>query len=249
MTTIPPLGHNNPPSDEEILHGKLTDANKELLEEGRNLLREAATLPEKIEDAEKETAVVEHIKKFQGFIKKLDAARTDAKKPHLDAGRWIDGFFKKPADAFTVAKAKLDSRVLDWKRHVAAEQEKERKAAAAAQAAEAEKQRKAAEALKEAGDDKGAAKMEKQAERAETKAERLEAAPATANTKTAAGVSSGLTKRWVGEIDNTAPVDLEALRQYLKPDHIQTAINAAVAAGVREIKGVKIHQKESVSIR
>ena len=60
---------------------------------------------------------------------------------------------------------------------------------------------------------------------------------------------SSLRTRWVGELDNKAELDLEALRPYLGVDLLQKAINAFVAAGGRELKGANIFEKSEAVVR
>ena len=54
---------------------------------------------------------------------------------------------------------------------------------------------------------------------------------------------------WVAEIVNISAVDLEKLRRYFSNEAIQTAINAFMRNGGRELDGVKIEQKTQLAVR
>ncbi len=246
------IGHNLPPSDAEIMAQTLSEKHKAKLDEGRKLFQKAADLPATVTTDDQESAITDFIVDMRKWAKELDGLRETEKRPHLDANTNIEAFFKKPLTAVDMLKGKLDVRVLAWKK-VKRDAEAARLAKVAAQEREnAANQRAAAQSLEAAGDAR-ATVVAKQADRVEAKAEAIEAKVTSGRglgaSKSAAGTSSGIKKTWVGERIPDAALDLLQLAPYLKPEAVQVAINAAVAAGVRELTGVKIYEKESLSVR
>lgn len=63
------------------------------------------------------------------------------------------------------------------------------------------------------------------------------------------GAIASLRETWVhGEVDR-AKLDLESLRIWFSEESIDKAIRAAIRAGVRELKGVSIHQETQTRVR
>jgi hypothetical protein len=54
---------------------------------------------------------------------------------------------------------------------------------------------------------------------------------------------------WVGEIVDKKAVDLESLRPFMSDDVLQKLVNAAVKAGFRELRGVKIFERSDAMVR
>jgi hypothetical protein len=63
------------------------------------------------------------------------------------------------------------------------------------------------------------------------------------------GSLGSLRQRWGFHILDRAEIDLEVLRPYLSGDCIDHAISAAIAAGIREIRGVEIKEGRHVVVR
>ena len=94
---------------------------------------------------------------------------------------------------------------------------------------------------------KEAVKMDEQAAKSDKLAD---ARPAElARTRGDYGSLATLRTTWVGEIVDKSAVDLEALRPFISEDVLQKLINAAVRAGFRELRGVKIYEKSEAQVR
>ena len=78
---------------------------------------------------------------------------------------------------------------------------------------------------------------------------RLDPEAPSERSRGAFGAIASLRETWVhGEVDR-AKLDLEALRMWFSDDAIDKAIRAAIRAGVRELKGVSIHQETQTRVR
>jgi hypothetical protein len=130
----------------------------------------------------------------------------------------------------------------------------ERDAEAAVQRAKEEAAR-AEEAAKRKADNeqrqREAARKTEQAEADRVAAEKAAAAVAADLSRQRGdyGSVASLRTTWVFEYDNIGDVDLEALRPYLKQEHVEQAIRAAVKLGIRTIGGVRIFQTKNTQVR
>jgi hypothetical protein len=245
---------NNPPDPIAELRERLEDSNRPLLERAAELQAAAARMPE-IDGDEAAGKVGDFIKLLSAAIKISEAARTEAKEPHLAAGRAVDTFFKArvsdPLDAIKRAVERklttyLQAKEAERRRQAEAEARRLREEAEArareAQAAEAERRSHAAQAAM----DQAVAK-EQEAQIAEKAAA---AKPAEfSRTRGEVGSVASLREVWKGELEDRAAINLEALRPYLPADALQTAINGFVRAGGRELKGARIFLHTTATVR
>jgi hypothetical protein len=245
-------GHNNPPSDAEILSAKLAEDAAEILKRAKDLLEASGRIPDSFEDEDTAQKAAEFIKRVNTCKKALEDQRTKAKEPFLLSGRMVDTFFKAhdqslnaaiakvkvPLDAFT--KAKVDA---ERKRLVELEAQKRQEAEAMA-----------AVAVAVSHNDVGAGEVAfEDALEAELSANKLQVASQAksglAAVRTETGVTASIRTTWVGEVENIHTLDLEALRFLFKADDLQRALNAYVRAGGRELKGAKIWEKSETVVR
>lgn len=251
MIPAPQIGHNMPPSDEEILNDKLKNTYaKQILTVEELSVR---VLPDVVDD-ETSAAVTDYLAEVKAAKKAIDLAHSTEKSVFLVLGKIVDGFknrnITKLEKAAQGPKASQESYLLK-KAQEAREAERRkaeedrRKAAELAEQAEAH----AAEGIEET-----AAELAELAivtdEKALRKAEYAATAKASAlaKTTTESGNTSGLRTVWVGEPENGSysGVDLAALRRFIKDEHIQMAINAFVRDGGRSLGGVTIYQKSTL---
>lgn len=176
--------------------------------------------------------------------KRCDTLRDETGRPHLEAKRVIDGFFKGFMARADKAQATLGARATAYLRKKAAAERAKREAEeAVAREAAAKAQREAAEAAK-AGNVEQAALAQAKADEHETRADQAaDAASAKpselARTQTAAG-SSTLEEKWTFEIEDLNTIDLNALRPFLPQTAIEQALRAFVKSGRRQITGARI---------
>lgn len=247
------IGHNNPPSDEQLLIERLdkTYADKIALIDQL----EAKEIPDTVSDERQAGDITDFIKHAKAARKGIEDAHKREKEGFLSLGRVVDGFKNRHAARVKViedrALAKLDSylaRKEEERREQlrqAAERERQEAAALAAQA-----EAHAAEEIHETAEELFDLAID-----SEFKAERIEHYADTAKASDMAkarGAYGGVASRrtsWVGEIENVALVELEKLRPHFAVSEIQKAINAYVRNGGRDLAGVKIEQRSTAAVR
>lgn len=102
------MGHNLPPEELDEFAEKLRTSYSDELMIYNTRVREAAEQPTDILDDDTAAKVGDYIKKVTGCMKMLDAARKTEKEPHLEKGRKVDNFFKKPIETLEDIKKKVE---------------------------------------------------------------------------------------------------------------------------------------------
>ena len=236
------IGHNNAPTDAEILRDYLLKKNELLLEEAENLALEAEALPSELY-ADKEAAdMTDFVAMVNDCNKRLESIRKNEKEPHLQAGKTVDTFFKKYTEALESAKSRANKPLTAWLVKKSEEEAQWRAAEAERLRKEAEEQAAAATTNEDLND---AIAVEKEAVALERSVEK---GVGLASSRGAMGGAS-LTKRWVGEIEDKKIIDLNSIAKHFSEDAIQKAINSFVATGGRELSGVKIYEKQTAVTR
>lgn len=247
------VGHNNPPSDLEILQERLEENTKEIMLDVDELLTSAAKMPAVVDTEEQAGAFTDMIKDLRGSYKKLESTRVAEKEPYLALTRAVDGFFNVPKDKLEEAAAKLKKPLNAYMLKKADEERIERENEAKRLREEADARMKSAAEMEKNNPRAANASMvdaqviEQQAQHAENS---VNARPAElARSRGSSGAQAGLRTRWVGQLTDRKALDLEALRPYFTEDSLQKALNAAVNAGMREIKGANIIQQTDTVVR
>ena len=247
-------GHNNPPSEMELLPERLLNKNAIILIHADDLVQASFRIPARIDDKETAGKAGDYIKQLTGCIKKLEAERVSEKEPFLSMGRAVDGFFKVYTESLSAAKARAEKPLSDYLRRVADEERRARQAEADRLRKEAEEQAAAAQVFESAKMQPIADKAMDEAVNTEMRAANMakaaEAKPAhLAQSRGASGSLSSLRTRWVGEIIDRDALDLEKLRQHIPLEALQKAVNSLVAAGGRELAGATIYEKSEAVVR
>lgn len=248
------IGHNRGPIDEaDALRERLAEEHAAITKRANELLDALTRLPE-VRDDEAAGKVSDYIKLVAACHKEAEGRRVSAKEPFLQSGRAIDGWFKQITDALAGAKTEASrplTRYLTEKEAV-----RRREAEEQARLAREESERKAREAaiLEQQGAKVAAAAALDTAVASADEAAKLSQAAAAkpaefARTRGDYGSVATLRQRWVGEITDRAALDLEALRPYIAPEALEKAINLAIKAGVRELRGARIFQQADAAIR
>lgn len=259
-TAVAAMGHNLPPAppSPETIADLLRDENADLLKRREELLAAALRVPATIDDDETVGRVSDFIKQMTACAKAADSRRTGAKEPYLAGGRAIDGFFKAITDPLDKAKRDVEARVTVYLRRKAEEErqrraEEERRAREAAEAARREAAERERVMAEEADLD---AAIEANRRAAEAEADRIRAEQA-AHAKAAdlsrtrgdfGSVASLRTETVFEDLDRQA-LDLEALRPYLPVDGLEKAVRAFIKAGGRELRGVRIFERQVAAVR
>lgn len=246
------LGHNNPPSDAEILSAKLAEDSSDILKRAKDLIDAADRIPETFEDDGVAEKAAEYIKRVNTCKKAIEDARTKAKEPFLVQGRMVDTFFKAHDSALTTA---LDKAKKPLNAFVQAKAEAERKRLKEAE----EQKRKEAEALAAvavsvSSIDVGAGEVAfEDALEAEVMANKMQVASQAKTglgaVRTESGVTASTRKTTVGEVTDISKLDLETLRYLIPVDALQKALNAYIRNGGTELAGAKIWEKIEAVVR
>lgn len=240
-------GHNNPPSDIEMVRARLAGEEKEIRDNISAVTKEP--LPAQITDELQAGLVTERIKRIKSIVKKVSDTHKEVKDPYLACGKEVDSWKNKMgseldrliADAETPLSAFLDKR---------AEEERNRRLAMArAEQEKAEKLAAEAAAHQQVGLNDTANELLDAAVQAEGVAEKVALSAMTAKSnelvksRSAYGSTASQRVRWVAEIIDVAAVDIEKIRTYFTIEEIQKALNAFVRNGGRECAGVRIEEK------
>lgn len=243
------IGHNNPPSETEVLQQRLAENyTKEAGEYERLAGRD---IPDTIDTDEQAGKITEYIKAVNNLKRTFTDAHKKEKAVYLECGRivdnWKKGYEEKCQKLVSAASVPLQA-FLDKK----AAEERQRQLEIARKARE-EADRLAAEAAahEAEGINDTANDLMNAAVEADSKADMIQgsALQARAKARSETGFSASQRKVWVGEVESLAAIDLEKLRPFLSEQAIQTAINAFVRDGGRELRGVNIYQKTTVQVR
>ncbi len=217
------------------------------------LEKRAAESPLVLEDDDDLAAVTALAGELGKAAKRADDLRDIQGRPHLDAQRTINTFFKSFETRLKTAKDRISQRAtLYMSKKAEAERAKQREEEARVRALAEAKAREAAEALK-AGKAEEAhaaqAASDNLNNRADHAADAAAAKPADlARTQTDSGTAT-LQQSWEFEIENIDLIDLEALRPFLPRAAIEQAMRGFVKSGRREIKGARIYPKNAARFR
>jgi len=185
--------------------------------------------------------------------KRADELRDIQGRPHLEAQRTINTFFKSFETRLKNAKDKISQRAtLYMNKKAEAARAKQREEEARARELADAKQREADEALKAGKADQAHAAQaasDNLNNRADHAADAAAAKPADlARTQTDSGTAT-LAQSWEFEIENIDVIDLEALRPFIPQTAIEQAMRGFIKSGRREIKGARIFSKTAARFR
>lgn len=242
MTQTARIGHNNSPTDKDLLLDYLKGIAAGLIDTADSLALEAEALPESLFDHSEAEELTNFVASLNDCTKSLEAMRKKEGEPHHSAWKNTNNFFAVYTDKLETAKKRANRPLTAW---LVKQQELERERLVA----EAERKRKEAEELAAAATTEEELTEAVATEKAAGEIQRE--VDSGKNLVASRGISGGtsLMTRWVGEIASKPDLDLEALRRYLPEEALQKAINAFVAAGNRELKGAKIYEKSTAVTR
>lgn len=246
------LGHNNPPSDQELLAEELMERNRAIIERAAALLKAEERAPKVLETDEHASAVVEFIKQINTCTKGLEDARKREKEPFRVKAAAVDTFFKANMDALdrVLSRVRVGLDQFTKAKHAAEQRRLEEEAAR--QKREADQKAQVAASLEKVN--AGAAELAlEDALAAESNAAKYETAAVKTSGLTSvrseSGAAASLRTTWVGEIENVNALDLDKLRFLIPADALQKALNAYVRQGGRELKGAKIYEKTETVVK
>jgi len=247
MSGIAKAGHNNPPSEMDVLQERLQGYK----EETDTLNRLSKTeIPAEIKDAEESGKITDHIKSLKNLQSGIDKIHKSEKAPYLECGKQVDAWknwFKGETDSL-IRTASLPVLVWNKKKEKAeqlrlAEISLKAEEEAAALAAEAE-------AHADAGIEDTADELMDLSEREQKKADLVANKIATVKGRSRGGMSvSSNRSPWTGELVARGVLEIDKLTEYFTDEEITKAIKRAVKAGAREIRGTRIYQEDKLTVR
>lgn len=227
----------------------------------------ATNAPKEITSDEEHSTLVKIVKDARNIGKTLKSHFEKEKAPHLEAGRTVDTFFKKPRERMESVVTAMEKRIkVRLDAIAAAEQariaEEARQAREKEQLAreEAERQLREAAAKTSNSDVRETRMIEAAASTAvakahETEARGLEVAAAAkpaelARTRTEEGLST-LTTFWDYEITDIEAVSLVKLRPFFSQPDIEKAIRQFIKThgGSQTLSGVHIFRNTKATVR
>lgn len=247
------LGHNNPPSDIQIVGERLSD--KERLLRSHVTLIKLIEAPSIINDEQEAGCVTDALKAVKGVIRKVSEIHKEVKDPYLECGRLVDTWKKRLETEFDAIGSKYAKPLNEFLERRAREERARQLEAARVERERAEAFAAEAQAHAAAGINDTANELLDAAVSTEMMAERMEKTVHTATpsqltrTRSTTGASASQKLVWVGEIQNISAIDLNSLRSHFALDAIQRAVNAFVRDGGRQLDGVVIEQKAQLNVR
>lgn len=246
IPNIARIGHNNPPSEIEILKQRLDgyEIDKDL---ERLSKRE---IPSEIAEDKQAGEISDYIAAVKTTIDAVAKAHKKEKQPFWDAGKAADTWKNDFEAKFNTLVNKASIPLLAWNKKKREEEEKRQRQIAEEARIKAEELAKQAEAHAKEGLDDTANELLSAAIQEEDKAALIQANSNVVGVKSAGLFSSsGIKTEWAVDLESHAAVDLEILRFYFKPEDILAALKRAVRDGKRDIRGAKIYQDEKLTNR
>jgi hypothetical protein len=251
------IGHNNPPTDQEIQVQDLNERHKAIMDRAAALAAAADRIPQEItseEQAEKATAFIGQVNTCDKEVEKTRKAEKSVWSKKADI---VDEVFNPKRNILSIAKAKAEKALLAWSQKKRKEEQDRLAAEAAARKAEADRLAEEARKLENAGLEEHADKALDQAVKMEAKADRVEEKAAAGSglgmTRTSSGAASSLRTVTTIELVDRTKIDFQRLGKYFTDAEIQKALNGLlkdVGEAVAEtMPGAKIVTNESVVVK
>jgi len=242
-----PAGHNKPPTTLEMLKADLQEVYGAQIAEVDPVAERANAAPADIASDEDLATWAKIGVDASKLFKALDAARLNEKRPVVAA---VDGFFDSAVTRANRISVAAIQKATIWNK-------KKAEKARAAQAAEDERLRKEAEekrlAADFATDEATATVAAAEAAAIET---RIDAAPERTaadftRVRTDDGIVATTRADWKFEIVDAAKIDLNAIRLFIDPKAIATAVSKIVKSqkGATKIEGVRVYQDETATFQ
>jgi hypothetical protein len=248
-----PLGHNNPPAP--TLAERIEADYAEKFAEIVALAEAANAAPLLVLTDEDVGTVSDVVVKARALGKALEAARKREKQPFIDDGKLVDTLFTKARlERLETISTKLTERVTTYNRVKADEARKAQREAERVARDLAEQARLDAEMEAQGGNTAAVTEHVETALQAEQQA-RQAAAPVSAAdaTRVRSGSGAVATTRTVvkARVIDPEKLDLNKLRGFIKPEHIDEALRRFVATNKKTIPipGVEFYDDETAVIR
>lgn len=241
---VAPIGHNRPPLEEQVVidFNEALQTEPHLMEKINALLARKDNIVDKCTDADQAGKYADGAKAISTCIKTIEALRETQNRPLLTAQRALKGRADSIIDQLKPVDQKLRAAILAFNR------EEEARAAA-----ERERQQAIADAARKAAEEEAARLAALNPEAPPPPPPVIDIAPAPVEVATIRGdlgSQAGTTKRWRGEVEKVRQLP----DRFLTHPDVIAVLNKLLTAEARstkgkEIKGARVWQEESVSIR
>lgn len=253
-TEIAPIGHNNPPSDVELLRSHLGDITLKQRARYDDLTAALSRMPKECSDDEEAGKFTDMVKLLVASHKDFEALRVSQKEPYLTLSRAVDGYFKPFTEELEKAAMRAKAPLNVFLKKKADEEKRQREETARKAREEADRQAREAAELEAANMPKAAEESLSEAviqDEVATKAEKAaDAKPAEmARTRSSYGGLATLRTTWTGEIVDRDKLDKAALWNFIPDEVLQKAVNAYVKMGGRALAGANIYEKSEAQVR
>lgn len=242
----------NLPGDQQAIRENLDEKYRDLVTRAKALLRGVADLPLTISDEPQAKHLTDAKAQLTSFAKTIEDYRRQEKQPYLDGSRAVDGWFGGAAEEVSRAVAKLRDLLGAYQRRKEEAERKRRLEDAERLRAEAEIRERAARekeaAMRDAEGLADALAAQGHADKAKAEAAaaaRAAEAPAAelARVRGDYGGVAAFRTAWSFRVVDMAALDLETLRPFLKPEHVEQAVRAFVRGGGRVLRGCEIFEE------
>jgi hypothetical protein len=170
MNAIAERGHNQPPDYAQEITDRMARDYAELEKSAADLLAEARTLPEEVDDEASLKTFSDVVVRMRDTVGRAEGVRIAEKEPFLRGGQAVDGFFNSMKTRLEKGMLALTKRVNVYQQRKLAEERERRRLEAEALAREArEKQEAEAKAAREAEEKRLAADRARKPEQAAAK--------------------------------------------------------------------------------
>lgn len=164
----PAIGHNKPPSLEEIVAQTFREQHADVAKRKADLVDAATRLPDEV-TAENAGKLATFITQLTSVMNNLEKVRAELKEPHLRTGKAVDGYFKAEKEEVKNIRTKAENALTGF-------QEAERETARAAAEAKAAEERAAREAEERRQRERARILAEEEARKRRAEAAKAEAA-------------------------------------------------------------------------
>ncbi len=242
------MGHNNPPSEIEILEDRLNN----FIEEKKTLKRlEEFNIPDVIDNDSDANFVTDHIKSIKNFHKRIKSIHKEIKAPYLECSKKVDSWKKDFEKKINFLEQVASKPLNDFLRKKAEEEAERLRKIEEEKRKEAEALAEEAKAHADAGIEDTANELLEEAIKDKVVADRISDKIESGKLAKSRGfiATSSQSKVWKGTIVDYDNLDLELLRRFISKDELQKAVNRAVKTGIRDIKGVDIEEDIKLNVR
>jgi hypothetical protein len=206
-----------------------------------------------VNSKESHDSAMEVAKQIKNRLKRVEDLRTELKAPHLEAGKEIDKYANDIKNLLTEPSNHLNQQFLSYNRHLEQVRQEELKKLREKEEAERQAAAKQAEEAKANAEFEKSLGLNDQATKTELVANnQLERAAAQITKQTKAEAKKiedmkvkGVRKTWDFEVLDASKVPAE----FLMVDEVKLRKAVLAADGKIEVPGVRVFQKESMTIR